>query len=422
MNKSFKKIAVIVVVVMALIVITLFSSHIVETNNAGYMQVKQAAWTGTLTCKIEPGLYFQNFGDIRTYEEASTFYFTADNEMGEQRDQSLQTQFYDGAKARVSGSVRVLLPNDNCESMIEIHKKFKSMEGVMDRLVLPAMRKALFASGPHMTAAESYAERRNEFAALIEDQLLYGVIATEKEPTNIVDPITGEEKTVYMVKKVTCDRDDVKCVGGFERKQKSVFHEFNISLTNFVVDDVVYSKQVLEQIERQRKARMDIITQEAEARQAEARAKKAKSEAEAAIEETRAKEEVEKTQRIVKAEADKAESVLQAQKKRDVAKLDKEAAEFEKQREILLGEGEATRKRLVMQADGALKQKLEAWTDAQKAWADAYSKRNVPSTVFGGSSGSGHGDSDVQKFLQLMSVKAARDLSLDMGVTGSTNK
>ena len=164
---------------------------------------------------------------------------------------------------------------------------------------------------------------------------------------------------------------------------------------------------------------MDIITQEAEAKQAEARAKKAKSEAEAAIEETRAKEEVAKTEKIVKAEAEKAEAVLQAEKVKAVAKLEKEAAEFEKQKQVLLGEGEATRKRLVMQADGALEKKLEAWVKAQQFYADALGKAQpgalVPSLQMGAANGS-----SAQNFIDLFTAKAARDLSLDLKVKGNT--
>lgn len=421
MKISPRKAAIIVIALVASLTVGLLSGSLLETNKAGFIQVKQAAVTGNLTCKLNSGTYFQNFGDIHTYEEASTFYFTADTETGEKRDQSLQTQFNDGAKARISGSVRVLLPNSDCDSMLKIHRKFKSMNGVVNRLVLPAMRKAMFASGPHMTAAESYAERRNEFASLVEDQLLHGVIDTEKEPTVVKDLITGTEKTVFALKRVKCGEQNPTCVNGFVREQKSVFYEFNISLTNFVIDDVVYPTQVLDQIERQRKARMDIITQEAEAKQAEARAKKAKAEAEAAIEETRAKEEIQKTQRIVKAEADKAEAVLQAEKTKEVAKLEKDAAEFEKKKQILLGEGEATRKRLVMQADGALEKKLQAWIKAQEFYASALGKAQpgalVPSLQMGGSSGS-----SAQNFIDLFTAKAAKDLSLDMRVKGTTTK
>ena len=288
----------------------------------------------------------------------------------------------------------------------------------MGKLVLPAIRKALFSSGPHMTASESYAERRAEFAELVSDQLVNGVIRVDKQKVQVTDEITGEQREGWEIKKLTCTEESLSCVNGLQR-DPSVFREFGITLTNFVIDEINYPEAVLGQIERQRKARMDIITQQAEAKQAEARAKKAASEAEAAIAETRAKEEIQKTQRIVKAEADKAEAVLQAEKVKEVAKLEKEAAEFEKKKLTLLGEGEAARKRLVMSADGALEKKLEAWVEAQKAWAAAYKDRKVPSTVFGGggnSSGAGYGDTDVQALIKLLTVNTAQDLNLKMSV------
>lgn len=415
---SVKHVIPLAVLGVVFVAIALTSTSIFETNDAGYLQVKQAAVTGDLSVRIEPGMYLQLFGDIHTYPEATTFHFTVDTETGAARDQSLPTQFNDGAKAKVSGSVRVLLPNNNQDAMIKVHRKFKSSSGVMSRLVLPAMRKALFASGPHMSAAESYAERRNEFAALVEDQLLYGTIATEKEETIVKDEITGEQKTIYTLHRIRCtDTNNLRCVNGFLREQTSVFHEFDINLTNFVIDDIVYPEKVLAQIETQRAARMNIITKQAEAQEADARAKKAEAEARAKVAETRAIEEVAKTQMIVRAEAAKAEAVLEAEKKREVAKLQQEAASFTKREQIMLGEGEAARKRLVMQADGALEKKLAAWVDAQKAWAGALSKAQpgalVPTVMMGTD---GKGGNNANNFMDLLTAKTAKDLSLDMSV------
>ncbi|MCK5689173.1 hypothetical protein KAI87_07880, partial [Myxococcota bacterium] len=351
---------------------------------------------------------------IHTYPEATTFFFTQDSETGESRDQSLPTRFNDGAKAQVSGSVRVIFPAD-CEGLTQLHRKFKSSRGVIAKLVLPAIRRSLFSSGPHMSAAESYAERRAEFADLVEDQLINGTIKVEKHAEKRLDPITGDEQEAWVIEKSKCETESLTCVGGYVR-MPSAFAEFGIRVTNFVIDAITYSPEVLQQIERQRKARMDIITQEAEARQAEARAAKAGSEAQALIAETRAHEEVAKTERVVKAEADKAEAILHAEKKKDVAVLDLESAGLEKKANILRGEGEAAKRRLIMQADGALSLKLEAWLKAQEAYASALAKAQpgalVPSVVMGG--GSGGGNSSAQQWMEVMMMKAARDLSLDM--------
>lgn len=411
------------------IVLAIASSTILETNEAGYLQIKQAAITGDMTCRLEPGTYFQNFGDIFTYPEAETYFYTADIASGESKDQSLPTRFNDGAQARVSGSLRLLLPKD-CEKLTLIHRKFHSKQGVMDKLVEPALRKALFTAGPHMSSAESYAERRGEFAWLIEDQLVNGTILTEKKLEKQEDPITGEMKDVWVIVKRDCpDLTNPACIGGYLRDE-SAFHEFGITVTNFVVDEIEYCPggqkdcPLMQQIESQRKARMDIITQQAEAKQAEARAAKAEAEAKAKIAETRALEEVAKTQRIVKAEADKAEATLAAEKKRDVAALDAEAALKEKQANISRGEGEAARKRLVMEADGALEKKLDAWLEAQKAYAQALATAQPGALVpymqmGGGSGGASFGATDL---IELLGARAARDISLDMGVRGNTAK
>ena len=109
----------------------------------------------------------------------------------------------------------------------------------------------------------------------------------------------------------------------------------------------------------------------------------------------------------------KARAVTEAEQKMEVAKLDKIAAEYTKQKEILLGEGEATRKRLVMQADGQLKVKLDAYIKVQGLWADAVAKYGgnwVPQTVLGGGSGS-NGLNGAQAFMNIMTIKAARDLN-----------
>lgn len=441
-----KMIVILIILVILLVVVGFLGGSIFETNTAGHIQVKQAAVTGNLSCQMEPGMYFQNFGDIHDYLEAETFYFTADLETGESKDQSLPTRFNDGTKAMVSGSVRVLLPA-TCDDLVHLHRKFKGMKGVMQKLVLPAIRKTLFNTGPHMSAAESFAEKRGEFAALAEDQLINGIFMVDKQEADSVDPITGEPKKVWIIKKKPCAPDDgMHCIGGFKR-DPSAFKQFGVQVTNFVIDEIFYPDNVLSQIEQQRKAKMDIITQQAEAKLAEARASKAKAEAQAQVEETRAKEEVEKTVKIVKAEADKEQAVLkaeaekakaiveatkkkevaelakqeaiiEAEKKKAVAALDLEAADMEKQANILRGEGEAKKKKLIMEADGALEKKLDAWLKAQQAWADAMSKAQpgalVPTIIMGNDDDNGGDTSKASNFMDLLMIKTAKDLAVDL--------
>lgn len=412
MKKSYLFAGIVLVIAIC---IAASAGKLVETNSAGYVQVKQAAITGTLTCQMQPGMYSQMFGDIFTYKEAESFSFT-DADMDGHSDVALVTQFNDGTKSTITGSLRVVFPND-CEQLVHLHRKFHSMESVMTKLVLPAVRNALFFSGPHMSASESYAARRAEFSMLAEDQLKNGIIITDNSETQVTDIITGESKTIKVVNKKTCDKDSAqaRCIGGFLRDE-SAFHEFGISVTNFVIDGIEYPQSTLDQIETQRKAQMNILTQQAQAREADARASKADAEARAQIAETRAKEEVEKTQKVVRAEATKAEAVLVAQQQKEVAALDVQSAELEKRAQILRAEGQAESAAKLIKADGALDKKLGALVDINRVWADAYTKqRPTPDVVMGGSGGSSNAN-PAANFMEILSAKAARDLRIDMNV------
>lgn len=102
------------------------------------------------------------------------------------------------------------------------------------------------------------------------------------------------------------------------------------------------------------------------------------------------------------------------EKEREVAKLKSEAAEFTKQEQIKLGEGEAARKRAVMSADGALEKKLAAYIEVNKAFAAELGKQRwVPEVQMGGNGASG---SAAVNLIDLLQVKTARDLALDLGV------
>ena len=68
----------------------------------------------------------------------------------------------------------------------------------------------------------------------------------------------------------------------------------------------------------------------------------------------------------------------------------------------------------MLAADGALERKLSTYQAVHAKWAEAFAARKVPTTVFGGGVGGAGSDSDVQALMQLLTVKTAQDLSLDI--------
>ncbi len=55
-----------------------FSAYIFETNEAGYVQVKQESGTGKMTVRTEPGMYPQMFANITEYKISEAYDFNED--------------------------------------------------------------------------------------------------------------------------------------------------------------------------------------------------------------------------------------------------------------------------------------------------------------------------------------------------------
>ena len=99
-----------------------------------------------------------------------------------------------------------------------------------------------------------------------------------------------------------------------------------------------------------------------------------------------------------------------------VAKLEKDAAEFTKQKDILLGEGEAKRKEMVYKADGYTKEKIEAFRDAFTELAEAFKERKVPQVVIGGNGNGNTDQTDMNHFGTGMMLLVMDKLGLDLGI------
>lgn len=105
----------------------------------------------------------------------------------------------------------------------------------------------------------------------------------------------------------------------------------------------------------------------------------------------------------------------------ELSNNEKEAAEFEKQKLILQGEGEAAKKRAIMSADGALDKKLQAWIQVNQNYAEALKGTQLVPSIVMGNSDATKGGSGATALLDLLMVKTAKDLSLDMTVPKGGN-
>ena len=191
-----------VMFIATVVALVLSASNIIETVPTGYYQVKQAAFTGNLTVKMTPGVWFQNFGDIFTFPNSETFFFTKENHEGKSGDQSIKVTFADGSECFISGTARIVMPSTESEAIYLIDKLgFRRYEDIENKLILPTIRRALVLTATMMTAQESYNVKRPDFLKWASNQIEHGIAATTEEEKEITDPVTGE-KVLKVFKKI----------------------------------------------------------------------------------------------------------------------------------------------------------------------------------------------------------------------------
>lgn len=371
-----------------------------EDIDAGEIVVIQDPIDGELHVYTQPEMVWQGWGKATHYKKSNTFWFSAPTEK-DGPDKSIPVKWNDGGHATISGSVRYDLPTDY-KQMVALHSTFGSQEAIENTIIKTNIEKAVYLTGPLMTSKESYAERRNDLIFYIEDQASKGVYKTKQINVKETDPITNEEKAVT---KVEIQQDTTS--GVYRRQEASPVASSGIKLYNISINGITYDKNVEAQIATQQQAIMQVQTAIANAKRAEQEALTTAKQGEADAAKAKWAQEVIKAQMVTEAEAAKA-----------VAELAVKTAELNKQKLILEGEGEAAKKRLSMQANGALEQKLSAWLESQKVWADAFSKFQgnlVPLYQ----SGNSNGGTSAMNWMEIMGIKAMKDLNLDMSNKGN---
>jgi SPFH domain / Band 7 family len=399
---AFGKVMLTVGIVIAGIVSLVLADNVIEVVDAGEIVVKQGFWTGAITIWTDPGPKLQLFGKCTHYKKSTQFWFSAAKDQGAPTDQSIKMRFNDGGHARLSGSVRYTLPLDY-DSMRNLHVTFQSPEAIDQSLVRTVLEKSAFLTGQLMSSTQSYAAMRSELLYYVEDQAAHGVYKSSSRCEKQPDPITKQDRTVCVVE--LAKSPDGKILRVEEGSPLEMYH---VKLSNFSLNEPLYDEAVTKQIFDQQSAFAAVQTSAARAREAEQNAMTAeqKGKAEAA----KAKWE----QEVIKARA-----VTEAESKAAVASLEMKAAESKKQEQILLGEGEAARKKLVMAADGALEKKLDAWVKVNQNYAIAFGQqRMVPDIVMGSGSSSVPASSQL---VELLTATTARQIGLSMQVPGSSS-
>lgn len=403
---------------------------LVDTVNKGTYQIKQAAITGTMSAKMTPGMWMQLFGDINTWPKAETYFFTHDNDTkGDvDKDTSMEVRFNDGSMCNISGTLRIIMPTTEKEVIsLVTDRGHQTYMDLQEKLIKPTVRNVLRSTANLMSARESYSEKRLDFITWTREQIEKGVYKTKEETKKVTDLVTGEE-TWKKIKIIRTDNN------GNALHEANPLEGTGIVLKNFEIKTFRYEDKVQVQIAKQQEARMAVETAKAKAEEARQEELKAVAEGKMKVAKAKYEKEQDKIKAVVDAQKakevqelnaarDKNVAIIAGEQRKEVAQLDRDAAKLTKEKLILLGEGEAKRKKLVIDADGALEQKLATYEKVSAMYANAiaaYTGDWVPKSVFG--SGNSVVASGAQTLIDLLTVKTANDLNLDMSMKSEAAK
>jgi regulator of protease activity HflC (stomatin/prohibitin superfamily) len=388
------------VAAVALIVLAISSYQVMEVLNADQVMVIQYP-NGSLTWFTEQGPHVQMFGAVQKYARRGQFWFSTHIDQGEEGDQSIKIRFNDAAHAKLSGSLSYELPINDMDAMMRLHRNYGSIEAIEAQLIRTVTEKCVYMTGPLMSSQESYSSKRNQLLGFIDDQIVNGVYKTQVKVVKDKDPMTGADRTVNITE-IVVGKD-----GQPQRQDESPIASYKIKIFNLSLNEVKYDPAVEAQIGEQQRAIQQVQLAIAQAKEAEQKAITTAKQGEANAAEAKWKQ-----------ETIKAQAVTQAQQDLEVATFATKTAVQYKAKKILEAEAEYEYKRKIILGDGALTQKLATYQAVMEKFAAAVGQQKwVPDVVFEGTGGGGKsGYNSATSLIDMLSVKTARDLALDLSI------
>lgn len=421
-NTSSRFVGTITIVVGFVIALFVIIPNLFGINDAGHRSVIQYL-NGTLYVKFSPGVYAQWFGSVTTYNDIITFDFDKTDAEGDAAtidQKGISVRYQDGGTGTVYGKARYSLPADD-PTMIKLHKAFRSNIGVAQKLVKAVTEEGENLTAGLMTSEEAYATKRGIFTQWSHAQIASGKFKTELKRITTTDEVTGK-KVIKIIPEIKYGDD------GRPLQFTSDLNEYGIMVNGYQITDWDFEPKTLAQIATKREATMAIITAKANAERAKQDAITAEEQGKANVMTAKYEKEVEKQRAVVDAEKAKEVAIIQAKQMVDVAAQQKLEAEQKKlsaveykQEQTLRGEGDANYKRLVLEADGALAQKLATYEIVMGMYAKEFGKQKwVPEVQMGNSSEKG--TNEASNLINLLTAKTLKDLGLNMSISAQAEK
>lgn len=407
----------------------------VSYNDAGYCQHTRTIF-GTETAVCDTGWFFVGWGTTTAWPHFITVANTIDMESdGSSISGPYRVRLADNWTGDVTQTTRFAIPQDS-EQFLSMARTFRSPERLISTTLKPAVTASLDSVSNMFTMEEYYSGgKRDQFKSEFKDTIekgraqvkqvslnqAGGVIPSRAAASNSDVAADTSEVGDTEVRRVVMEK--VTDASGNDIRTPHDFAEIGILVSSAILENLDPDDKYEEQInDRKAAASRRVVAREQRLEQEEQRLL-AIQQGETDIAKRQAAAKVEQIEKTTNAETTKKLALIEAERMREEAEIAKQTAEIELERAridaqsvTVAADAEAYAKQAILEADGALQQKLDAWVKAQQVWADAASKINVPTTVIAGGGDSGNAGNalgTVEQFMQLMMMNAATQLSVD---------
>lgn len=267
------------------ILFNLFGANAYDTY-----KIRQAPLTGKMSIITEPGMYWNGFADISTYDVSDDVEFKE------------EVTLSDGSKMVFVGSVKYRLPTD-AEKRLLLHKDFGSYAWAKENLIRRNIADAFSNIAPMFVASDTYGARKPEIKALAEYYLQNGAIKTS---TRIIQ---NKDGTSTRVAEIVRDKDGQPIV-----LKKSLLAYYGVEVQQVVMGDPIADAKVKALIDQQKEAEQQAVLARSQAEKARQDALTAKAQGDAMVAEAEAKARAEAITRTTQAKADADVAKLNAEK------------------------------------------------------------------------------------------------------------
>lgn len=425
----------ILVPVSATLAIVIGGFGAVSYNDAGFCQHTRTVF-GTESSTCATGWFFIGWGSSTAWPHyitvANTLDTTAD---GSAISGPYRVRLADNWTGDVTQTTRFAIPQDT-EQFLTMARTFRSPERLISTTLKPAVTASLDSVSNMFTMEEYYSGgKRDQFKSEFKDTIekgraqvrqvslnqAGGVIRSRVAPSDSEVAQDTSEVGDTEVRRVIMEK--VTDASGNDIRTQHDFAEIGVTVASAILENLDPDDKYEEQInDRKAAASRRVVAREQRLEQEEQRLL-AIQQGETDIAKRQAAAKVEQIEKTTNAETTKKLALIEAERMKEEAEIAKQTAainldkaRIDAESVTVAADAEAYAKQAILEADGALQQKLDAWVEAQRVWADAASKINVPSTVIagGGSDGTaGNALGTVDQFMQLMMLNSAKQLSVD---------